>query len=68
MILLAIFTLDSNQFKTYTIVKKITERNTNPPYSLTIKAKADPGSYLLKTDQRMVIPVTGSLWLTKVPF
>ena len=22
----------------------ITERNTNPPYSLTFKAKADPGS------------------------
>ena len=43
----------------------ITERNTNPPYSLTFKAKADPGSYWLKADQSMVIPVTGSLWLTK---
>ena len=46
---------------------KITERNTNPPYSLTFKAKSDPGSYWLKADQSMVIPVTGSLWLTKVP-
>ena len=47
--------------------EKITEHNTNPPFSLTFKAKADPGSYWLKADQSMVISVTGSLWPTKDP-
>ena len=49
------------------LTKKNTERNTNAPYSLTFMAKADPGSYQLKANQSIVIPVTGSLRLTKVP-